>query len=798
MKNMILFLFYDLILHMKISLNYDWQFVDNYANDYLDHFPKSFKVVDIPHCIQKIPSNNFLDSAYRTITTYRKIFDVEESIDKNKLVFLDFDGYMVSADIYLNKNRLGRFYSFSRKVRIDVTKFIKKKDNELIVVLDSNEDLRYPPYGDQMKFLVFGGIHKKVSLNIVPKIYIDKSLVNASVEGRISIKDIVKGNTDEKYTIKHEIFKGHELIAFSSISAFILDFPELWSLNNPRLYTLRTTVYSRYGEDTFESRFGFRDIRVDFDGIYINNELQKLVGINRLESYPYVGFAMPKSGQENDAELIKFKLGFDIVRCVGFPPNEDFLNKCDEIGLLVITEPPSSVYVSGSDFWRNEHIENVRTKTLEEYNHPCIIANSVRIDGAREDRELFEESHLVAKEIDPYRPTFGAINRYNATVVTDMFGYDDYSSRNMNEGLKNMFFLLRMMQTSKPILISDYVGQYDFCKITDDPTIKSKHALHHLRVLNDVFKHTNLVSSFASSFSDYYVPYALSSGDNIFYSGVVDLNRSKKPAAEAYYSQQDYKPMIKVLSALKPFGSLNHNLGSIVVLTNGDYIELYKDDVFVKRFYPGLEGFNDLKHPPVVIDDLLGQSLNDQRFDKKENLILARLFSKIAIKGYKELTPFENLKLFSLGRKYHITPNGMKHLYNRYIGPSVIEQSKFVFRVYKNDEWVASETFAPPKTFDLSLDIQKTTLVNGDTFDVSRIHIKYVDQNKHVIETLNTGVKVSLEGPISLLSESEFISMKAGQCSIWVRSHKKFGKAKVIIELENIKKEIDFKIVNKL
>ena len=781
---------------MRMNLNYSWQFIEDYQPSYIEHFPKEYKVVDIPHCIKKIPSTNFLESIFKTVTTYRKEFNIDIPISKNDLVFLDFDGFMCSATIYLNGEKLGNFISIFRKVRIDITKYAKQKNNELIVVLDSKDDIRYPPFGGQMRYLLFGGIYKKVSINVVPKIYIEKSLVSATLEGRVSIKDIVKGYTNEKYSIKYEIFYQDQLIAFSSISAFIIDFPNLWSIDDPNLYTLKTTVTSKYGEDSYVTRFGFREIRVDTDGIYLNNKIQKLMGVNRLECFPYVGLAMPKSGQENDAEMIKYKLGFDAVRCIGFPASEDFLNKCDEIGLLVISEPPSSIYISGSDHWRNEHIENIRLKTIEDYNHPCILANSVRIEGSREDRELFEQSDTAAKEIDATRPTFGAINHFNAIVVTDIIGYDDYSSRNMNQGLANPFFLFRLLNVTKPLFISDYIGQYDLCRITDGFNLKAKHALHHLRALNDTFKYSSILASFASSYCDYYVPYSISSGDNIIYSGVMDLYRSKKPAAEAYYSQQDNRPMIKVLSTLKPYDSFNQTLGKIIVLTNGDYIELYKDNNFVKRFYPSMDGFNDLKHPPIIVDDLLGHSLKDPRFNEKENLILARLFSKMAILGEKSLNIFERLELFNLGYKYHITSSGLRHLYNRYIGPSVIEQAHFVFRVYKNDEWVASETFAPPKTYDLSLDIQKTTLINSDTFDVSRIHIKYVDQNNHVIETLNGSVKIKLEGPISLLSENEFITMKAGQCSIWVRSHKKPGKATLTVQLENIEKKVEFEVIN--
>ena len=65
------------------------------------------------------------------------------------------------------------------------------------------------------------------------------------------------------------------------------------------------------------------------------------------------------------------------------------------------------------------------------------------------------------------------------------------------------------------------------------------------------------------------------------------------------------------------------------------------------------------------------------------------------------------------------------------------------------------------------------------------------------METANFGLHIDLEGPISLLSEKEIVTLKAGQCSIWVRSHKKLGDAKVKISVEGIEKIVEFKIKNK-
>lgn len=87
-------------------------------------------------------------------------------------------------------------------------------------------------------------------------------------------------------------------------------------------------------------RFGFRTVRFENDGFYLNGQRIKLRGLNRHQSYAYVGYAMPKSVQELDAEILKNELGVNAVRTSHYPQSQHFISRCDELGLLVFTEIP--------------------------------------------------------------------------------------------------------------------------------------------------------------------------------------------------------------------------------------------------------------------------------------------------------------------------------------------------------------------------------------------------------------------------------------------------------------------------
>ena len=115
----------------------------------------------------------------------------------------------------------------------------------------------------------------------------------------------------------------------------------LWDIDNPNLYDIKVELYRN---DTLLDekiiRFGFRKIEARADGFCLNYQKIKIRGLNRHQSYPYVGYAMPKSIQEEDELILKNELGVNAVRTSHYPNSAHFINKCDEIGLLVFTEIP--------------------------------------------------------------------------------------------------------------------------------------------------------------------------------------------------------------------------------------------------------------------------------------------------------------------------------------------------------------------------------------------------------------------------------------------------------------------------
>ena len=66
---------------MKQAINFDWQFVGDYKDEYLNKLPNSSVRINIPHCAKEVPYNYFNEKDYQFISTYEKVYDIEENID---------------------------------------------------------------------------------------------------------------------------------------------------------------------------------------------------------------------------------------------------------------------------------------------------------------------------------------------------------------------------------------------------------------------------------------------------------------------------------------------------------------------------------------------------------------------------------------------------------------------------------------------------------------------------------------------------------------------------------------------
>ena len=773
---------------MKIALNYQWKFIDDFQDEYLKKMPKEAQIINIPHTVKEIPYNYFDEKIYQKIFTYEKEFKIDK-VEPNRRYILKFEGFMTQADIYLNDVYLGHFVSLYIPVEIDVTEHIKK-DNRLIIKLDTREDGNYPPYGFAVDYLSFSGIYREVSLEIHNKTYIKDIFVKTKINGDIQVEYIKDG--DDDISIKHQIYFNDELVKESDEDHFNISNPRLWDIDHPHLYLLKTICSLNGEEEIFFTRFGIREVLFTNHGFYLNNKKIKIIGLNRHQSYPYVGYAMPKSIQEDDALLLKNEVGVNTARTSHYPQSEHFLNKCDEIGLLVINEIPGWQHIGQEEIWRRQFYINLESMIKVERNHPSLIAHGVRIDESIDDHNLYSKANQIAHQLDPTRQTLGVRNVKHSELLEDIYAYNDFSCWSLDKGV-GLDNPKNVRKGNSPYLVTEYLGHMDPNKPTTDMDRRLEVALRHAKVLNDNNKYDEISGAIGWCFVDYYTHAAFGSGDRICAHGVYDMYRNPKWSSYIYASQQDKKPVLEILTNMKP-GDLGAAIyGDIYVATNCDYFDLYKNDQFVKRYKPNNGKYKYLKHPPILVDDIVGETFNEEKFDKKDRPKIAQLFSYSAIYGFGALNLKQKLFLYGKMKKYKISFEDLITYWQQLIGSWGGEPKKYKLVGFKDDKEVLTREVGPSTKFDLNVELNKKELHNEDTYDGLRIRLQYVDEHQSVLLYANNPVEISTSGPIKIAGPS-IQTLLGGQLSIYVLSTGEKGIGRITIKLGEIIKYIEIKV----
>ena len=768
---------------MKTSLNFNWKFIPSFQNDYLTKLPKDAEEINIPHNAFEVPYNYFNEKDYQGTVTYEKIFDVK--VNKDRRYFIRFDGIMVKAHVYFNGQDLGEHISTYLPFEVEISDFLQEKGNRLLVIVDSHEDLDIPPFGFALDYITFSGIYREVYLIDEPKTYLSNVYVHGDSKGNVKVLYDVNG--EDKVSVKHQLFDGDKLIAESDKDEFQDRDIILWDLDNPKLYTLKTILNDK---EIYINRFGFKDAVFTNHGFYLNGNKVKLVGLNRHQGYPYMGYAASKSLQEDDANLLKHEVGVNVVRTSHYSQSENFLNRCDEIGLLVVNEIPGWQHIGQSEAWRKNCINNTRRMVLKERGHTSVIAHGVRIDESVDDHDLYTETNKIAHELDPFKPTIGVRNFTNSELLEDIYGYNDFSCDSLNIGLLDP---KKVKHLDKPLLVTEYMGHMDPLKATSDEQKRIEVALRHAKVIDDNYKHTDACGAIGWCFLDYHSHTDFGSGDHLCPHGVFDLYRNPKYSSYIYASQQENIPVLKVLSNMKPGDVPEAIFNDIYVATNCDYVELYKNNEFVAKFTPKNDLFKYLKHPPILIDEIVGETFKEDKFPEKSYLKIAHMFSYAAMHGFNHLPLKNKLYLGYMMMRYKVSYTDLVGYWNKYVGAWGGKAKTYKFKGYKNGKLVKEAEVGPSNEFDLRLTLSKKELINEDTYDSLRIRVEHVDEHGNLLQYSQRILNIEVSGPIELIGPSSQ-SLLGGQLGLFIKSKNEKGTGKVTIKMDNLIKTFEIPV----
>ncbi len=390
---------------------------------------------------------------------YRKNFTMEAE-DLGKIVRLEFEGAMSHTTVWVNGVEVGyRPYGYIG-YEYDITKQLKFDGSKNVVAV------RLEPLDLSSRWYPGAGIYRSVWLKIDNPIHVDLygayiTTPTVSEQRAVVQNETTIVNKSEKATeveLTHEYHAPDGTVVASTtdkitiapnskeISATYTDIhtPTLWNIGRGELYTVKTTIRSG-GEvtDTFDTRFGIRRLEYNSEGFYINGEQVRFNGVNIHHDNGALGAAVYRRADERKLQIM-MDMGVNAIRASHNPPSREFLELCDEMGIVVLDElydcwaigKVANGYNLLFDKW---HAIDLESTLLRDRNHPSVImwsiGNEIKEQWQKDGWKVAKRLNAMCKEIDPTRPTTCGFNSYPQAYEYNMAPQVDISGMNYKGAL---------------------------------------------------------------------------------------------------------------------------------------------------------------------------------------------------------------------------------------------------------------------------------------------------------------------------------------------------------------------------
>jgi beta-galactosidase len=393
---------------------------------------------------------------------YRKHFSLPAT-DEGRRVYLDVDGAMAYANVWLNGQYIGGWPFGYASWRLDLTPHIKfGAENVLAIRLDN------PP--ESSRWYPGGGIYRNVWLVKTPQVHVahwgtqvstftlkggnaspDTVKVRVGVENHLQTGTVIAVNS-ELFELKSDGNRGKSVASLKtdglSVAAgktvsldqnISVEEPRLWSIEDPNRYVIVTSLEQNGNlVDRYETPFGFRTIQfTSTKGFVLNGKRVPLYGVCNHHDLGALGSAINTRAMERQLEILK-EMGCNAIRTSHNPPAPELLDLCDRMGFVVMDE--------AFDCWarrkkRNDyhllfpdwHEKDLRALVRRDRNHPSVVlwstGNEMPDQARPEGIELSRRLTAIMHEEDSTRPVSAGCNHevagFNGFQNTlDVFGYN--------------------------------------------------------------------------------------------------------------------------------------------------------------------------------------------------------------------------------------------------------------------------------------------------------------------------------------------------------------------------------------
>lgn len=388
--------------------------------------------VSVPHTWNAVdgcdggvnPSGTFTScratSYVRKAATYRRALP---NPTRGKRQFVKCEAVSIKATLRVNGREVGRHRGAFTAFCFEVTDFLKPSGNVIEIVADNtlDEDV-HPIVGD---FTMYGGVYRDVWFVETDPVCID--LVSDGADGVVLEPDVATGDVVARVAV---------LGGTNEVQRFHFDAPKLWTPETPHLYAVTVTVEQKGSSDSVTIPFGFRTLRFDDTGFYLNGVKRKFHGACRHQDREGKGWAVSRQDEVDDVRMMK-TMGCDAVRTSHYPQSEGFLDVCDRLGLMVWCETALVNEITFSEAFHANMLDQAREMIAQRRNHPSVVvwglfneiySGSKHKAGTIEVylRELKDQMHRQ----DPTRKVVCASNQYGRrelSQVPDFCGFNIYA-----------------------------------------------------------------------------------------------------------------------------------------------------------------------------------------------------------------------------------------------------------------------------------------------------------------------------------------------------------------------------------
>ncbi|MBN8877727.1 MAG: DUF4982 domain-containing protein [Sphingobacteriales bacterium] len=682
------------------------------------------------------------------VAWYRRKLDISAA-DKSKSVYLDIDGAMSYAMVWLNGNLVGGWPYGYNSFRLDLTPYIQPGgDNQLAIRLDNplNSSRWYPG----------GGIYRNVWLTKVSTVHVgqwgtfirSKNVSSSSATLDLTVQIENKSNTDQQievvtdvYTLNKKLEKtGSRIASFRKSTAIaragqkteiensiVIKKPLLWGPSpeqTPNLYMAITRLYANgQSIDEYQTQFGIRSLVFDPEkGVSVNGMPVRIQGVNQHHDLGALGAAFNLRAAERQLEMLA-ELGCNAIRLSHNPPAPELLELTDRMGFLVIDEifdgwerkkSPLDFHLIFPD-WAEP---DTRSFIRRDRNHPSIISWSFGNEvgeqyTGEEGAAVARKLHDIVLDEDSTRPSTASMN-YAKPDMTFPRELDIISLNYQGEGIRDApeYSHLRGIRTSPlyPAFKKQFPGKLIFGSETSStlstrgsyifPVTKGSSAPASDTTGGNPYK------KYVSAYELYTAPFG-ASPDKVF----ATQDQHPYVAGEFVWSGWDY------LGEPTPYYSSRSSYFGIIDLAGFKKDRFY---LYQSRWKPSLPMVHILPH--WNWPDRNGQITPVHVFTSGDE---AELFLNGRSMGRKKKAKFEYRLRWD---EIQYEPGELK-----------------VVAYKKGKKWAEQTIRTTEKAAQLSLSADRNVIKGGE--DLSFVTVKVTDQNGLMVPDADNKISFTIEGP---------------------------------------------------